>query len=124
MEGLRLLVSALKYKEIEARGEEITEEMEIGVLRGELKKRKEAKEIYEKAGERDRAEQERFELELIEKYLPQLLGEEDLKKEIRRAASESDKRGGELIGEVMRKLKGRADGGIVAKLVGQLNEEE
>jgi len=114
---LRLLMSALNYKKIEDQVENLVEEVEIGVLRGELKKRNEAIEIYEKARDLIRKGQEEFELKVIEGYLPALMAEEEVEKIARQIAAETGKAGGQLIGEVMRRLKGKVDGKVVARLV-------
>ena len=85
----------------------------------EAKKRKEAIEIFGKVGEKERVKDNEFELKTIEAYLPKQMGEEEVKKEIAKIAKESGKKGGVLIGEVMKALKGEADGGLVARIVNQ-----
>lgn len=117
--ALRLLMSNLNYKKIDTG--ELSPEDEIAVLRTEVKKRKESIEIYERVGDSARTEQEKFELELTESYLPKLMSEEEVAVEVARIATESGKSGGVLIGEIMRQLKGKADGGMVARLTQQLN---
>lgn len=117
---LRLLMSALEYKKIEARVEDLAEEVEHAVLRTEAKKRKEAMEIFEKAGDLVRKAQEEFELKVIEAYLPVLMSEEEVEREIKKIFEETGKSGGQLIGLVMGKLKGKVDGGVVARIVSKL----
>ncbi len=95
------------------------DELVLGVLKREAKKRKEAIDIFGKAGDKKRVEENEFELKIIEGYLPKQIGEEEVKKQIAKIAKESGKRGGVLIGEVMRSLKGEVDGGLVAKIVNQ-----
>ena len=95
------------------------DELVLGVLKREAKKRKEAIDIFGKAGDKKRVKENEFELKIIEGYLPKQIGEEEVKKEIAKIAKESGKRGGVLIGEVMRSLKGEVDGGLVAKIVNQ-----
>jgi uncharacterized protein YqeY len=114
---LRLLMSSLEYKKIEVRGESLSEDVEQAVLRTEAKKRREAIEIYEKAGDLVRKAQEEFELKIIEGYLPVLLSEEEVEKVVRKLIAETGKSGGQLIGVVMGQLKGKVDGSIVAKVV-------
>ncbi len=91
----------------------------LEVLKKEAKKRKEAIDIFGKAGEKKRVEENKFELKVIEGYLPKQMGEEEVKKIIAKVAEESGKRGGILIGEAMKALGGKADGGMVAKIVNQ-----
>jgi len=118
-EALKLLVSALSYARIN-KGEDLGDEEELEVLKKEARKRRESVEIYEKAGSADKAEQEAYELSLIEKYLPEQMGEAEVRAKIEEIASGSDKVGGQLIGEVMGKLKGQVDGGMVARIVTDL----
>lgn len=123
---LNLLKSAIKYREIELRssGKEITEEEIISVIQKEIKKRREAMELYEKGGRSDLYEKEKTELEILESYLPKQLTEDELKFVIKEvietvgAKSPSDI--GKVMREVMPKVKGRADGSLVKKLVEEL----
>ncbi len=117
---LRMLVSQLKYKMIDGGLEKLDDEMVVAVLRTEVNKRKESIEIFEKAGDVARSEQEKYELDEIEKYLPKLMDEAEVEGEVRAMAQESGKTGGQLIGLVMGKLKGKADGGMVARLVSRI----
>jgi uncharacterized protein len=118
---LRLIMSSLNYKMIEDRVEGLAEEVEEAILRTEVKKRREAIEIYEKAGDMVRKAQEEFELKIIEGYLPALMSEEEVGRAIKKIMEETGKSGGQLIGEVMGKLRGKADGGLVARLVAKIN---
>lgn len=113
---LRLLISELEYKAIDSGGE-LSDEVVVQTLQREAKKREEALAIYERVNETARAEQEKYELEEIKKYLPALMGEAEVAAEVDRVAAETGKRGGQLIGSVMGKLAGKADGGLVARLV-------
>ena len=64
---LRLLISELNYKAIDAGT--LTDEAVVGVLQKEAKKRQESIDIYTKVGETARADAERYELEIIDRYL-------------------------------------------------------
>ena len=114
---LRLLTSSLNYKMIDLKVDTLPDEVATAVLRIEVNRRKEAIEIYERAKDELRTEQEKYELEVIERYLPQLMGEEEVRKIVEETAKESGESGGQLIGLVMAKLRGRADGGMVARIV-------
>lgn len=117
---LKLLSSALHNAEIDKRGD-LSEEEEMEVVRREAKKRKDAIEAYENAGAKDRAEKEKKELGILQKYLPAELGDEELEKIVEEAISaigaENMKDMGKIIGMVMSKAKGRADGKKVAEMV-------
>lgn len=113
---LRLLVSELRYKEIDTQGE-LTDEIVIGVLQKEAKKRTESIEIYTKVDDKARAEAERAELAIINSYLPKMMAEKEVEVEVDKIAAESPFRGGQLVGVAMGKLRGKADGGLVARIV-------
>ena len=70
-------------------------------------------------GDATRADGERYELEVINSYLPSMMGEAEVAAEVDKIAAESPLRGGQLVGVVMGKLRGNADGGLVAKVVNQ-----
>lgn len=119
---LRLLSSALNYEFI-AKQHKLSEEEELVVVRREAKKRKEAIEAYEKAGAHGRAEKERKEMEILGEYLPQELSDEEVMKIVDEAIAETGAKGladiGKVMGPVMAKVAGRADGGRVSELVRQ-----
>lgn len=117
---LRMIVSQLKYKMIDGGLGKLEDETVVAVLRTEVNKRKESIEIFEKAGDLARTEQEKYELMEIEKYLPKLMDEAEVEKEVSAVAKASGKTGGQLIGLVMGKLKGKADGGMVARIVNRI----
>jgi uncharacterized protein YqeY len=117
--ALRSLRAALAEK---ARtGGELAEEDEREVLQKQAKQRREALQQYEDAGRDDLAEKERAELAVIEDYLPEPLGDEELDRELEAiieetgAASMSDM--GRVMGTAMDRLRGRAQGGRVQKHV-------
>ncbi len=114
---LRMLTSAIKNKEIEKRTE-LTDEQILDVISSEVKKRKESI-IQFKAGNRnDLAEKEEAEIALLAVYLPEQLGEEELKKIVTETvAGLPDKNVGNAMKAVMAKVKGKADGNLVGKLV-------
>ncbi|OGD70433.1 hypothetical protein A3A84_03770 [Candidatus Collierbacteria bacterium RIFCSPLOWO2_01_FULL_50_23] len=115
---LRLLVSELKYKEIDSAGN-LTDDLVVGVLQKEAKKRQESIDIYTKVGDSTRADAERYELEAINSYLPKMMTETEVEAEVDKIANTSSLRGGQLVGVAMGKLRGKADGGLVAKIVNQ-----
>lgn len=114
---LRLIVSELGYAQVDYKNGVLPDEIVFKVLNKEAKKRKEAIEIYEKVGATDRAEQEKYELLLIEKYLPIQMSEAEVEKVVDEMASQSGMRGGRLVGMVMGKLKGKIDGNVVGGIV-------
>lgn len=122
---LRMLLSALHNKEIEKKGkgqEPVLSDDEIAdVLFKESKKRKEAGEIYLKAGRADLSEKELKELEIIKRYLPEQLGEEEIEKAVKAAiekvGAKDIKDFGKVMAEAMKELRGRADASLVSQAV-------
>jgi uncharacterized protein len=118
--ALRLVLSALKSAAIEAR-HDLSDEEAVAVLRREARKRREAEQAYREAGRTERADQEAFELEVIGRYLPAALDPAELAGLVDEAVAATDASGpkdvGRVMGQVMPKVKGRADGNEVRRLV-------
>lgn len=115
---LRLIKSALEVKSKE-KGEAVTEEQALQVLKQEAKKREEVAKLYEQSGKSDLAQKEKQELELIKAYLPAELPDEAILKVIEEVKAGGAAEFGQTMGQVMGKLKGQADGSRVATLVKQ-----
>ncbi|MFQ5571870.1 MAG: GatB/YqeY domain-containing protein [Rhodothermales bacterium] len=114
---IRSLRAAIQEKEIaERKGGEATlsEEQHLAVLQKQAKQRRDAIAQFEEAGREDLVAKEREELEIIETYLPQQLGDEEIRKVVQDiiqatgAATIRDM--GKVMGGAMKQLKGRADG--------------
>lgn len=99
----------------------ITPEEELAVLMAAMKKRKEAIEVYEKAGRLELAQQERIELDIISSYLPKQLSAEEAASIIQRIITETGASSAKDFGKVMplamKELKGKFDGKLVQELV-------
>jgi uncharacterized protein YqeY len=119
-ETLRLLTAAFKQIEVDQR-KELTEDDVISILTSEAKKRREAIEEAEKAGRADLAAQEKYELALIQTYLPQQLSRAEIEKYVREAVQEvsatTPKDMGKVMKVLMPRLQGRADGKLVNTIV-------
>ena len=117
---LKLLSSAL-HNEVIKKQADLTNEEEIEIVRKEAKKRKDAIEIYEQAGAKDRADKEKKELEILREFLPADLSEEILARMVDEAIKETGASSvadiGKVIGAVMKKAEGQADGKTVSELV-------
>ena len=122
---LRMVIAAIRNFEVE-KIKEATDEDVIAVLQKEAKKRKEAIEQYKAANREDLASAEEAELRVIEKYLPEQMGEEEIKelaKEIiKQVGATTVKDLGKVMKEIMPRVKGRADGKLVNKIVRELLE--
>ncbi len=103
-------------KESQLQDEEI-----LDVIASEVKKRKESIEMFEKGGRKDLAEKEAKEKEILQKYLPEQMGEEEIKKMAETAIAEAGAKEIKDMGKVMAiltpQLKGKADMGQVSKIV-------
>jgi len=116
---LRLLLSALNYEKIDKQ-HDLNDEEELVVIRREAKKRKEAIEMYKKAGAEDRAAKEETELKILQEYLPLEMGEDELIKLVDEAISQIKPASIADMGKVIGFVKGKApgvDGGKIAEIV-------
>ena len=102
-------------------GKELTGEEEIKLLSSAAKKRKDSIEQFKNAGRNDLAEKEEAELNILMSYLPKQLTEEEIDKEVKRIGEEINAKSKDdfpkLMPEVMKQLKGKADGKLVKKSV-------
>lgn len=117
---LRMLSSAFNYERI-AKQHTLSDEEEIVVVRKEAKKRQEAIQIYEKVGASDKLEREKKELEILKVYLPENIPDSELSTLIDEVIGSIGATGagdmGKVMGAVMQKVNGRAEGGKVKDLV-------
>ncbi len=122
---IRMVLSAITNEEVSGKeARELTDDDVITVLGREAKKRREAAEAYDDAGRAELADKERAELVVIEGYLPAQMSDEELTAIVAAAVSEvaaAGAEGGRAMGAVMKivqpKVKGRADGSVVAAKV-------
>ena len=123
---LRVLSSALKQVEIDKQTE-LSEEDALAILQKEAKTRRENVEEMAKAGREDLAEQERYELTVIEGFLPQQMTREEIeaqaKQVIAEVGAETPKDMGKVMGKLQPQVKGRADGKLVSQVVKELLSE-
>ena len=138
---LRMLLAAIVSKEKEKRYKaskqkpglneeglikesQLTDEEIIDVIASEIKKRRDAAALYEKGGRQELADKERKEIEILQKYLPEQLSEEEVKKLVKEAIAKTGakeiKDMGRVMAELMPKVKGKADSGQVSKIVKDL----
>ena len=118
--GLRNIIGKIKAAQID-KGETLTDEESLKILKTATKQLKESIDQYQKGGRDDLAEKEAFELTLLEKYLPEQLSEEQIRQTVKNivkntgAGSMLDM--GKVMGATMQELAGSADGKIVQKIV-------
>jgi uncharacterized protein len=121
---LRLVNSALKNADIEARGQgkgPLGDEELLGLLQKMIRQRQESVELYEKGGRPELARQERDEIAIIAAYLPRALSEDDMKAAIAEAIAETGAAGmkdmGKVVGALKAKYAGRMDFAKAAALI-------
>ena len=103
---------------------ELSEENENKLLMKAAKQRKESADIFQREGRNDLAEKELFELNIINKYLPKQLTEEELRTELQSLIAElnvsSAKEMGKVMGVASKKFAGKADGKMISDILKQL----
>jgi uncharacterized protein YqeY len=120
LSAIRLLLAAMKQKEVDERVE-LDDAAVIAIVEKLLKQRRESVVQYEAAGRDDLASGEKFEIEVLTAYLPQRMGEAEVAQAIQAAIAEtgaaSAKDMGKVMGLLKSRLAGRADMSQVSALV-------
>ncbi|MBI2431188.1 MAG: GatB/YqeY domain-containing protein [Candidatus Levybacteria bacterium] len=119
---LRLLLSAINYYEIQkgGAGYSATDEDVLAVIQKEAKQRKDSIEQFSAAGRQELADKETKELEMLQKYLPAQMAEDEIseiKQTIREIGATTIADIGKVMGALIPKTKGKADGSLVSKIV-------
>ena len=120
MTGLRNIIGKLKVSQID-KGEPLTKEEDLKILKSAAKQLRESVEQYKKGGRDDLAKKELFELSLIDKYLPEQLSEGEIRKIVKEtiqvSSAESLQNMGQIMGILMQDLAKSADGKLVQQIV-------
>ena len=120
---LRMLISALGYFEIQKGGAnyEATDEEVLSVIQKEAKQHKDSIEQFKNAGRSELVEKEEKELKILEAYLPEQMGEDEIRKLITDAIAQTGASNpsdmGKVMSALMPKTKGKADGALVSRIV-------
>lgn len=118
---LRMLESAIKNKEIENNKQALGDEQIIGVVSAEIKKRRDAAAEFERVNRQDAADAEKKEIEVLMKYMPAQMSEDEIRAEVVKAIGGSGAAGIKDLGSVMKlvipAVKGKADGALVNRIV-------
>lgn len=120
---LRMLLSAITYYEINkgGAGYEATDEDVLVVIDKQVKQRKDSIEQFEKAGRQELADKEKAEMAMLQKYLPEQMSEDEIRHIVQETLASlstvtiADM--GKVMGAIMPKVKGKADGNLVGKIV-------
>ena len=121
--ALRTTLAKLKDKRIEKR-EDLSEPEEIKVLQTLVKQRKESVEMFEKGGREELASAEKVEIEIINKYLPQMMPDDKIraivKEVVKEVGATSMADMGKIMPEVMKQGKGLIDGKTAQQFVREI----
>lgn len=120
---LRLLLSGINYYEIQkgGAGYSASEEDVLSVIQREAKQRRDSIAEFEKAGRQELVDKETAELNILQTFLPEQMGEDEVKAIVEQTISETGASSiqdmGKVMGALGAKLKGKADMGIVSEIV-------
>ena len=119
---IRLIMAAIKQREVDERIE-LDDEQILSVLDKMVKQRRDSIQQYEQAERNDLADQEKFEVGILQEYLPEALSEDEIAAMVAEAISNSGassmKDMGKVMGQLKPKVQGRADMGAVSAMVKQ-----
>lgn len=108
--AIRLIIAAIKQVEVDERAGDLDDARVAAVLQKMLKQRRASLAQYRDAGRQDLADQEAYEIALIEGYLPQPLGEDEVARLLEAVIQETGASSPRDMGAVMRRLKDRVQG--------------
>ncbi|RIW37588.1 GatB/YqeY domain-containing protein [Bacillus salacetis] len=118
---IRMLKAALQNEAIKHGKQELSQDEELTVLSREVKQRKDSLQEFQNAGREDLVEKIETELTYVEIYMPEQMSEEEVTEIIQQAIDETGASSkadmGKVMGAIMPKVKGKADGALVNKLV-------
>lgn len=113
---LGTILADARNREIELK-RDLSDDDVIDVLRKGIKKRRESIDMYDKGGRADLANTERTEVELLSKYLPAAVGDDEIRSAVVAAIEGGAHNVGAVMGSVMPRFRGRADGGTINTIV-------
>ncbi len=117
---VRMLKSAVKYREIELM-KPLDDAGVLGVVASEIRRRRDSVEQYEAGNRQDLADKEKAEIRILQRYLPEQLGEDELRAKVDEAIAAAGAKGMKDMGAVMKALmpqvQGRAEGKAVSDMV-------
>jgi uncharacterized protein YqeY len=125
LEALRAIKSLILLAETDkSAAGDISTDTENKLLQKAVKQRKESAEIFQQQGRQELADRENFQLEVISRYLPKQLSEEEIVSELKKIVQQVGAKGPQDMGKVMgiatKSLSGKADGKVISELVKKL----
>ena len=120
LSAIRLLLAAIKQREVDER-KELSDAEVVAVIEKMIKQRRDSIAQFQAANRKDLVDQETFELNLLSGYLPKQLTDAEIEREVSAAVAQTGAKGaadmGKVMGALKGKLAGRADMGKVSSLV-------
>lgn len=113
---LQLLIAGIKNEEIKVQHELNTEE-QVVIVKRELKQTKDSLESAIKASREDLIKENKEKVELLEKYLPKMLSEQEILEILKSKGAEKGMKMGQLMGMIMKEHKSEVDGSVVNKVI-------
>ncbi|MBU0728075.1 GatB/YqeY domain-containing protein [Patescibacteria group bacterium] len=123
LETLRMLKADIMKYEVSGKDMVATDDVVLDICKRSIKQRKEAAEGFKMGGKNDLAEKELSEIAVFEKYMPEQMSEDEVKKIVSETITQMNATPadfGKVMGAVMGKCKGKADGNIVSNAVKEL----
>lgn len=123
LDALRMLKADIMKYEVSGADKVATDEVVLDILKRSVKQRREAAEGFEKGGRPEMAKKELDEIRVFEKYMPEQMNEDEIRKVAQEVISQSSAGPGDfgkVMGMVVGKTKGKADGNLVSKVVKEL----
>ncbi len=121
LEALRAVKAALLLEATKDGSGEVSDEMGLTIIQKLVKQRKDASTIFKEQNRGDLAKDEDFQIEVLSTYLPEQMGEVEVRKVVQDTIAQVGANGpqdmGKVMGPVMGKLKGKADGKLISALV-------
>ena len=122
LEALRAVKAALMLEATkDGSSAEVTDEQVLSIVQKLVKQRKDASSIFKEQGREDLAKDEDFQIGVLSVYLPEQMGEDEVRKVVQDTIAQVGATGpqdiGKVMGPVMGKLKGKADGKLISALV-------
>ncbi len=124
LETLRAVRAAIIEFEKSGLNRQLNEDDEINILNSQIKKRRDAIEIYEKANRTELAQKEKNELMILMEFLPKQLTEDEIIQNVKEILNEfpnaTENDFGKIMGIAVKKLKGKAEGKVIQQIVKKL----
>jgi uncharacterized protein YqeY len=122
LEALRAVKAAIMLEATkDGGGGEVSDEVVLNIIHKLVKQRKDASAIFKEQNREDLAKDEDFQIEVLSVYLPEQMGEDEVRKVVQDTIAQVGASGpqdiGKVMGPVMGKLKGKADGKLISALV-------